>query len=614
MPQPLFKLFGSLSKVEEQEDGTIKVYGVASSESRDQADEIVRAAAMREALPDYSRFPALREMHQPMAAGKVLEAEVDDDGITNIVAHVVDPVAIVKVRTGVYAGFSIGGKVIKRDPQDRSIITKLRLIEISLVDSPCNPDAILSMWKADAMTEFKPSSEDTIARAKKLAKAAGSQRFKDFLFEASQELISEHLIEKGNLEPSEDLGAADPAGDPPADPGADPAGDGADPKQAAAEGDAAAGDEGADQDPPAEGDAPSAEGEGEGEGKEAAASGDAPQDPGDGEDGPGEGVQDPAASAGDPKEAAAEGDPADPPDPAAALSDAIGKAKDALAAASADAGADAGPFADLGKAAAAMRAISIKGDEQIKKGLYSVSRFADLLDSFSCLASSVNFEAEYEGDNSPIPAQLADACRTLGEILVAMAQEEVAELVADMPESVEIIYVAGDGVEPETLELAGQIVDLVKSNEDLIAAARERLAKAAPAEGEEDPLAKANERIAALESENGDLKAEKERLNKALGDAAPQVSELAAQIADLRKRFEDEPLPPKTAGPAATRAIKKGDDSAGAGAPEGLEGLGGLSPEQFQKAWNDLSEKERGEILLKVALANPQRIPLPSVR
>jgi hypothetical protein len=26
---------------------------------------------MRDALPDYSRFPALREMHQPMAAGKV---------------------------------------------------------------------------------------------------------------------------------------------------------------------------------------------------------------------------------------------------------------------------------------------------------------------------------------------------------------------------------------------------------------------------------------------------------------------------------------------------------------------------------------------------------------
>jgi phage head maturation protease len=602
MPQPLFKLFGSLSKVEDQEDGTIKVYGVASSESRDQADEIVRAAAMREALPDYSRFPALREMHQPMAAGKVLEAEVDDDGITNIVAHVVDPVAIVKVRTGVYAGFSIGGKVLKRDPSDRSIITALRLIEISLVDSPCNPDAVLSMWKADAMIEYKPSSEETIARAKNLAKAAGSPRFKDFLFEASQELISEHLLAKGEIEPPED-----PAIDQGAETPADPAADDPDPKEAAAEADQPGAEaENAGEDPAAEADQ-----------KEAAAEGDAPADPGDGEDGAGEGDQDPAGSAADdpdPKEAAAEGDPASPEDPAAALSNAIGKAKDALAAASADE-SQAGPFADLGKAAAALRAISIE-DPELKKSLYSVSRFADLLDSFSCLASSMHFEAEYEGDNSPIPAQLAEACRNLGEILVAMAQEEVAELMAGLPEAVEIIYVAGDGVEPESIELAGQIVDLIKADEALMNAAAERIAKAAPADPNadgEDPLAKANERIAELESENADLGAEKERLNKALGDAAPQVSELAEQIADLRKRFEDEPLPAKTAGPAATRTIQKGEDSAGAGGA-GRDSLGGLSPEQFEKAWKDLPEAEKGQILLKVALAHPQRIALPSGR
>jgi hypothetical protein len=87
----LFRLFGTIAKVEEQDDGTIKVFGIASSGSRDAAGEIVLPDAMKTALPDYSLFPALREMHQPLAAGKVLEADVDDEGTTNIIAHVVDP-------------------------------------------------------------------------------------------------------------------------------------------------------------------------------------------------------------------------------------------------------------------------------------------------------------------------------------------------------------------------------------------------------------------------------------------------------------------------------------------------------------------------------------------
>lgn len=186
-----FRQFGAITKVEDQDDGTIKVWGVASSEARDQQGETITAAAMKAALPDYGRFPALREMHEPSAAGRVVEAEVDDHGITQICAHVVDPLAITKVRAGVYAGFSIGGKVLKRDTADRSVITALKLVEISLVDSPCNPDAVINMWKADM--DYIPTSDEVVAKARQLADDAGSRRYKDFLFKARERLIAAAL-------------------------------------------------------------------------------------------------------------------------------------------------------------------------------------------------------------------------------------------------------------------------------------------------------------------------------------------------------------------------------------------------------------------------------------
>jgi hypothetical protein len=121
----------------------------------------------------------------------VVEAEVDDHGITQICAHVVDPLAITKVRAGVYAGFSIGGKVLKRDTADRSVITALKLVEISLVDSPCNPDAVINMWKADM--DYVPSGDEVVAKARELAEDAGSRRYKDFLFKARERLIAAAL-------------------------------------------------------------------------------------------------------------------------------------------------------------------------------------------------------------------------------------------------------------------------------------------------------------------------------------------------------------------------------------------------------------------------------------
>jgi phage head maturation protease len=187
------RLYGELTKIEDQPDGTLKVYGVASSGTRDEAGEIVRPEAMKAALPDYARYPALREMHQPSAAGRTLEADVDADGATRIVAHVVDPVAVAKVKSKTYSGFSIGGKVLARDPADPTVITKIRLSEISLVDRPANPEAVIDLWKADvAEVAATPDNAAVKDRAAAMARAAGRPgAWKDYVAKARAALLDE---------------------------------------------------------------------------------------------------------------------------------------------------------------------------------------------------------------------------------------------------------------------------------------------------------------------------------------------------------------------------------------------------------------------------------------
>lgn len=149
------KLYAEIAKMEAQDDGTVKVWGYASSEAVDSDGEIIAAEAMKAAIPDYMKFGAVREMHGSNAAGTAIEINVEDDGRTFFGAHIVDPVAVAKVKTGVYKGFSIGGSVTARDELNKSQITGLKLTEISLVDRPANPDAVFTCFKAD-----KPKADE----------------------------------------------------------------------------------------------------------------------------------------------------------------------------------------------------------------------------------------------------------------------------------------------------------------------------------------------------------------------------------------------------------------------------------------------------------------------
>ena len=146
--------YAEICKVDDEQR---MVYGYASTEALDVQGEIVTKQAMAAALQDYMRFANIREMHQPSAVGVAKSVEMDDKG-TFISAHVVDDNAWSKVKAGVYKGFSIGGKAIEKVD---NVINALRLTEISLVDRPANPEALITLWKAEAVaSDAAPSAEE----------------------------------------------------------------------------------------------------------------------------------------------------------------------------------------------------------------------------------------------------------------------------------------------------------------------------------------------------------------------------------------------------------------------------------------------------------------------
>ncbi len=155
-------IFGSLSKVDHDHDGTLRVCGWASSEAVDSDGEIVTADAIAKALPEFMTFANLREMHQPRAAGVVEDARMIDHKLW-IEAKIVDPIAIKKVQTGVYKGFSIAGRVLKRAADNLKKVTALRLTEISLVDRPANPDAVFVLAKAEGTQGAAQEGDDLFA-------------------------------------------------------------------------------------------------------------------------------------------------------------------------------------------------------------------------------------------------------------------------------------------------------------------------------------------------------------------------------------------------------------------------------------------------------------------
>jgi HK97 family phage prohead protease len=138
------RLYGSLTKIDTEQR---IVAGYASTEAVDAHGEIVTKAAIEAALDDYLEWGNVREMHMLSAVGVTEEASIDEKGLY-IAAKITDDIAWGKVTSGTYKGFSIGGRTLARDKDNKKIITKIALNEISLVDRPSNPEARFDVWKA----------------------------------------------------------------------------------------------------------------------------------------------------------------------------------------------------------------------------------------------------------------------------------------------------------------------------------------------------------------------------------------------------------------------------------------------------------------------------------
>lgn len=172
-------VFGELTKADQQDDGTLRIEGIASAEVVDSAGEIVLASAMKAAVPGFMNGGrgSLRLMHRAdVAAGTVDSVEVDDaTGETRITGTVVDESVVKSVRMKVLRGLSIGGKVLARDPKNPKVITKVDWRELSLVDRPACSASVLLVKAAALDPEPTEGGTDDMAPVQDLGQLTEEQ-------------------------------------------------------------------------------------------------------------------------------------------------------------------------------------------------------------------------------------------------------------------------------------------------------------------------------------------------------------------------------------------------------------------------------------------------------
>lgn len=201
--------------------------------------------------------------------------------------------------------------------------------------------------------------------------------------------------------------------------------------------------------------------------------------------------------------------------------------------------------------------------QELNKGMWSVERLARALREVGSLTISVSQEAKREGDNSELPGMLRVAVGQLGDTLVAMAKEEVDELMLmvakDMGGGDQLTEVC---VSDCYYELAASTLGLEKSDFDELAKAA-GAKKSAHVQGIHDRMAKMGAKCSGLEKADADvmnkMDGEMAELRKRAESAEEQIKEAMPLIKTLMSDIEAIKKLPQASAPR-TSVVEKGDD------------------------------------------------------
>lgn len=202
------EMFFKFGNVEKKWDAR-EVWWIASAEIIDTTWDIVLHSAMKDAWVDYIQYGNIREMHQPSAVWTIIESKFDDEEkSTFIKVNVVDDNAWEKVKTWVYKWFSIWAMIEDAewrivDEKEVFVITKMKLVEISLVDRPANQNSNIDGFKFISLTNNNMSKwflEKFMSGKKDVEKSADEEVKTDV--EETQEK-EEETTEEETDEPTE---------------------------------------------------------------------------------------------------------------------------------------------------------------------------------------------------------------------------------------------------------------------------------------------------------------------------------------------------------------------------------------------------------------------------
>ena len=224
---------------------------------------------------------------------------------------------------------------------------------------------------------------------------------------------------------------------------------------------------------------------------------------------------------------------------------------------------------------------------ELAKGMYTVSNFADLLQSIKCLQEDTEWEAQWEGDSSELPAKLKAWLAEGGTLLVQMAGEETAELTADKAAKSQL---AKKGAALSAASKAHVEAMMKSANEHMDAMGKCYKGLGLGGEETDSPA----DKVAKVADET--LAAENTALRKAIGDMTPTLEGLLKKFEQQSERIahlESQPAPAKGVLRVVEKANDGGNVSDGDDVKKAQALLKGMSPEEVNL------------VLMKTALSKP---------